>query len=86
MELIPIKRLQMSGSTASELLAHTPGWLEARPPITRMPTDLMLILNTTRAHEETAGSDTEPEQRAVRGTLGPLPPGRWRWDRECCSD
>lgn len=31
MELIPVKRLQMSGSTAWELLAHAPRRLEASP-------------------------------------------------------
>lgn len=50
MELIPIKRLQMSGSTASELLAHAPRWLEARLPITSMPADLMVTPDAIGAH------------------------------------
>ena len=48
MELIPIKRLQMSGSTALGLLVHAPRRLEARPSITSMPADLMVSPNAIR--------------------------------------
>lgn len=51
MELIPIKRLQMSGSTAGELLAHAPRRLEARPPVRACPLTswfLLMQLEPTR--------------------------------------
>lgn len=50
MELVLIKRLQMSGSTVGELLAHAPGRLEARPPGTSLPADLTVAPNAVRAH------------------------------------
>lgn len=50
MELVPIKRLQMSGGTAGELLTHAPRRLEARPPGTSMPADLTVSPNAIRAH------------------------------------
>lgn len=49
MELIPIKRLQMSGGRAWELLEHAPRRLEARLPVTSMPADLMVAPNAIRA-------------------------------------
>lgn len=49
MEVIPIKRLQMSGSRAWEPLVHAPRRLEARLPIRSMPTPLMLTLSANRA-------------------------------------
>lgn len=55
----PCARTQMAGGQAT---------------VMSMPADLMVTPNAIRAHWETVGSITEPEQRALQGTWGPSRP------------
>lgn len=68
--LFPLNDCKCQAARPGSSLRTHPGG-GGRPPGTSVPDDLMVTPNAIRAHEETVGSITQPEQRALRGPRAP---------------